>query len=102
VDVRSLQPRQSHTHTPMQIHTQTHARARTHTDTHTHTHTHKHTHTHTHTCRPLEDTPLAWVDSPEALTDMVEELQGVGHLAVDLEHHHYRCVLLCPTNSWSV
>eukprot|EP00983_Pelagomonas_calceolata_P034336 1075696-Pelagomonas_calceolata.AAC.8 len=41
--------------------------------------------------RPLEETPIAWVDTPEALTAMASELQGEQHIAVDLEHHSYRC-----------
>mmetsp|Transcript_17504 Transcript_17504/g.45863 ORF Transcript_17504/g.45863 Transcript_17504/m.45863 type:complete len:282 (-) Transcript_17504:2595-3440(-) len=40
--------------------------------------------------RPLEETPIAWVDTPEALTAMASELQGEQHIAVDLEHHSYR------------
>ncbi|KAF5828156.1 hypothetical protein DUNSADRAFT_18110 [Dunaliella salina] len=40
--------------------------------------------------RPLEETPIAWVDTPEALNAVASELQGEQHIAVDLEHHSYR------------
>lgn len=51
--------------------------------------------------KPLEDTPFTYVDTAAALEDMVSQLKGCRHIAVDLEAHSYRCVSLanCPTPS---
>jgi hypothetical protein len=40
----------------------------------------------------LESAPCTLVDSPEGLSAMLEALQGVRQVAIDLEHHSYRCV----------
>jgi exosome complex exonuclease RRP6 len=38
--------------------------------------------------------PFTLVDSPEALAAMVQQLQGQQQIAIDLEHHSYRCVCM--------
>ncbi|KAF0521493.1 exosome complex exonuclease rrp6 [Gigaspora margarita] len=40
--------------------------------------------------RPLDDTPLIWVDTLEGLTAMCQKLESSQEIAVDLEHHDYR------------
>lgn len=40
----------------------------------------------------LSLTPLMWVDSPQSLATMVEQITGENLLAVDLEAHSYRWV----------
>lgn len=40
--------------------------------------------------RSFEDTPFTFVDTPEALEQMVEKLQKAKEIAVDLEHHSMR------------
>ena len=40
--------------------------------------------------RTLETTPFTFVDTPEALDDMILELHEVTEIAVDLEHHSLR------------
>lgn len=39
--------------------------------------------------KPLQETPFTWVDTPEALTELVDDLtsDAVKELAIDLEHH---------------
>lgn len=37
--------------------------------------------------KPLEDTQPIWVDTPEKLAQMTEDLKKAKELAVDLEHH---------------
>ncbi|KAJ6260419.1 hypothetical protein Dda_4645 [Drechslerella dactyloides] len=39
---------------------------------------------------PFESTSAIWVDTPEALSDMTEQLLKASEIAVDLEHHDYR------------
>lgn len=41
--------------------------------------------------RPLEETPLTWVDTPHALAAMVAALASESEVAIDLEAHSYRC-----------
>ncbi len=38
---------------------------------------------------PIEETTPEWVDTPEALAEMTEELKSVKEIAVDLEHHDW-------------
>lgn len=40
--------------------------------------------------QPLEETSYTFVDTEEALLDMMKALEGAEELAVDLEHHNYR------------
>ncbi|KAK6359602.1 exosome nuclease subunit [Orbilia brochopaga] len=40
--------------------------------------------------RPFESTSAIWVDTPETLNDMKEQLLKASEIAVDLEHHDYR------------
>ncbi|CAI7808046.1 unnamed protein product [Closterium sp. NIES-54] len=52
---------------------------------------------------PLEDTPLAYVETREQLAAMAEEIEAEREVAVDLENHNYRsfqgflCVLQLST-----
>lgn len=40
--------------------------------------------------RPLEETPLVYVDTPAALADMAQRLAASRHVAIDLENHSFR------------
>lgn len=40
--------------------------------------------------KPYDTTSPTWVDTEEALMDMMKHLEGYEELAVDLEHHNYR------------
>ncbi|XP_055679646.1 exosome component 10 [Lutzomyia longipalpis] len=40
--------------------------------------------------KDVEETPLVFIDSPEKLPEVVQELGKVKEIAVDLEHHSYR------------
>ncbi|EPB86354.1 hypothetical protein HMPREF1544_06893 [Mucor circinelloides 1006PhL] len=40
--------------------------------------------------KPYDTTSPIWVDTEEALLDMMKRLEGHQELAVDLEHHNYR------------
>lgn len=40
--------------------------------------------------KPLEETPLHEITTPEQLDELVEELRDHSAFAVDLEHHSYR------------
>lgn len=40
--------------------------------------------------KPYDTTSPTWVDTEEALLDMMKRLEGHHELAVDLEHHNYR------------
>lgn len=40
--------------------------------------------------KSFEDTPFTFVDTPEALEEMVEKLRQAKEIAVDLEHHNMR------------
>ncbi len=48
------------------------------------------------TLQGLEETPLTYVDTPEALHSLAAALSAVREIAVDLEAHSYRCSLSCP------
>jgi exosome complex exonuclease RRP6 len=39
---------------------------------------------------PFETTTATFVDTPEALADMLAELKGASEIAIDLEHHDTR------------
>jgi exosome complex exonuclease RRP6 len=41
----------------------------------------------------MEETPFIWVDTVDALQEMVLKLSNVSEIAVDLEHHDYRSYL---------
>lgn len=36
---------------------------------------------------PMDQTEAIWIDTPEALAEMVEELKAASEIGVDLEHH---------------
>lgn len=44
---------------------------------------------------PIEQQPFLWIDTPDALADLIASLtrSSVEELAVDLEHHNYRSFL---------
>jgi len=50
-----------------------------------------------HLERPLEETPVTFVDTPDALHRMVTELQASRHIAIDLENHSFRFVEISPS-----
>jgi exosome complex exonuclease RRP6 len=41
----------------------------------------------------MEETPMIWVDTIDALQEMILKLCNVSEIAVDLEHHDYRSYL---------
>jgi exosome complex exonuclease RRP6 len=59
---------------------------------------------------PLEETKAIWVDNPEQLFAMWQELKNAKEIAVDLEHHDQRsfigfvCLMQITTreNDWIV
>jgi hypothetical protein len=52
---------------------------------------------------PAAQTPLEWIDTPARLRELVSELDGIRHLAFDVENHSRRsyagttCVLQLST-----
>lgn len=40
--------------------------------------------------KPFETTTATWIDKPEQIDELIEELSSLSEIAIDLEHHDYR------------